>query len=123
MQNIFSNLTTFIPIAIILIAVVAILAIGYVKAPPDKALIISGLRKRPKILIAKAGIKFPFLERKDALIIKQISVDIKTNGYIPTLDFRLYNICWGGKSIPTLFLQKKLHLKATHCKIMLTKPF
>ena len=87
MQNIFSNLTTFIPIAIILIAVVAILAIGYVKAPPDKALIISGLRKRPKILIAKAGIKFPFLERKDALIIKQISVDIKTNGYIPTLDF------------------------------------
>ena len=27
------------------------------------------------------------LERKDNLIVKQISVDIKTNGYVPTLDF------------------------------------
>lgn len=84
MQNI---LSTIIPIAILVIALIAILAIGYIKAPPDKALIISGLRKKPKILIGKAGVKFPFLERKDTLIIKQISVDIKTNGYIPTLDF------------------------------------
>lgn len=60
---------------------------GYEKAPSDKVFIISGLRKKPKILIGKAGIRIPFFERKDILIAKQISVDIKTNGYIPTLDF------------------------------------
>ena len=37
--------------------------------------------------MGKSGIKIPFLERKDELLAKQISVDIKTNGYIPTLDF------------------------------------
>ncbi len=65
---------------------------GYVKAPPDRAVIISGTRKKPKILIGRAGIRIPFLDRKDALIIKQISVDIKTNGYIPTNDFIGVNV-------------------------------
>ena len=69
------------------IIVVIILMTGYVKAPPDVAYIISGLKRHPKILIGRAGIKIPFLERKDNLIVKQISVDIKTNGYVPTLDF------------------------------------
>ena len=68
-------------------AIIAILASGYVKAPPDKAYIISGMKKTPKILIGRAGIKLPFLERKDTLVLKQISIDIKTNGYVPTLDF------------------------------------
>ena len=74
--------------AIIAVVVILIIAMsGYVKAPPDKAYIISGYRKEPRILIGRAGIKIPFLERKDNLIVKQITVDIKTNGYIPTLDF------------------------------------
>lgn len=68
-------------------ALLGILASGYVKAPPDKAFIISGWKKEPKILIGRAGIKFPFLERKDTLVLKQVSIDIKTNGYVPTLDF------------------------------------
>ena len=68
-------------------AVIAIIVSGYVKAPPDKAYIISGIKKTPKILIGRAGIKLPFLERKDTLVLKQISIDIKTNGYVPTLDF------------------------------------
>ena len=77
-------------ITIIVVAALFFLFIimsGYVKAPPDVAYIISGLKKNPKILIGRAGIKVPFLERKDNLIVKQISVDIKTNGYVPTLDF------------------------------------
>ncbi|MCF0136617.1 MAG: flotillin family protein [Lachnospiraceae bacterium] len=69
------------------IAVLAIIGTGYVKAPPDRAYIISGPRREPKILIGRAGIKLPFLERKDVLVLKQISIDIKTNGYVPTLDF------------------------------------
>ena len=77
----------------IIIAVVAalflfiFLLMGYEKAPSDQMFIISGLRKKPRILIGKAGIRIPFFERKDVLIAKQISVDIKTNGFIPTLDF------------------------------------
>lgn len=74
-------------IAIAVVLLVILLASGYVKAPPDIAYIISGFKKEPKILIGRAGIRIPFLERKDNLIVKQISVDIKTNGYIPTLDF------------------------------------
>ncbi|MBR4436002.1 MAG: flotillin family protein [Clostridia bacterium] len=74
-------------IAAAAISVIAILISGYVKAPPDKAYIISGVKKTPKILIGRSGIKLPFLERKDTLVLKQISIDIKTNGYVPTLDF------------------------------------
>lgn len=81
-----TTISFLIPILVIAV-VLGILASGYVKAPPDRAFIISGLKKNPRILIGKAGIKIPFFERKDVLLVKQISVDIKTNGYIPTLDF------------------------------------
>jgi len=79
-----------IGVIVAVVAVVAVLGIlmsGYVKASPDKAYIISGLKKEPKVLIGRAGIKIPFLEKKDELMLRQISIDIKTNGYIPTKDF------------------------------------
>ena len=79
-----------IGVIVAVVAVVVVLGIlmsGYVKASPDKAYIISGLKKEPKVLIGRAGIKIPFLEKKDELMLKQISIDIKTNGYIPTKDF------------------------------------
>lgn len=69
------------------VVILGILASGYVKAPPDVAYIISGFKKNPRILIGRAGIKIPFLERLDRLTLKQVTVDIKTDGYIPTLDF------------------------------------
>lgn len=79
--------------AIVVVLVIVILCLlGYVKAPPDVAFIISGARKKPKILIGRAGVKIPFFERKDQLLLKQISIDIKTNGYVPTLDFIGVNI-------------------------------
>lgn len=81
-----------IAIIIIIVALLVILFTSYVKSPPDKAYIISGLRKTPKILIGKAGLKLPFFERKDELLIKQISIDIKTDDYVPTLDFIGVNI-------------------------------
>ena len=81
------NILMIVLMIVLIIALLAILASGYVKAPPDVAFIISGYKKEPKILIGRAGIKLPFLERKDALLLKQITVDIKTNGYVPTQDF------------------------------------
>lgn len=83
---IFGNKAVLVP-TIIVIAVLIICILGYIKAPPDMAYIISGLRKKPKILIGRAGVRVPFLERVDKLIVRQISVDIKSDGYIPTLDF------------------------------------
>ena len=77
----------YLPFIIPAVCIVLILALGYVKAPPDMAFIISGMRKRPRILIGKAGIRVPFLERLDKLYLGQISVDIKTDTYIPTNDF------------------------------------
>ncbi|MBR4471518.1 MAG: flotillin family protein [Erysipelotrichaceae bacterium] len=64
-----------------------LLICGYVKASPDVAIIISGLRKTPRVLIGRSGIKMPFLEKVDHLHLGQISVDIKTDTYIPTNDF------------------------------------
>ena len=71
-------------IPVVLIAVLA--ACGYVKAPPDTAYIISGFRK-PRILIGKAGIRIPFLERLDKLSLKMFSVDVKTTDYVPNAEY------------------------------------
>ncbi len=79
--------TVLAALLILVVLVIIVIVSGYVKAPPDTAYIISGIKKQPKVLIGKAGIKIPFLERKDTLLVKQMSIDIKTNGYIPTLDF------------------------------------
>ncbi len=78
----------YIGIGVVAVALLLLIIVkGYVKAPPDTAYIISGFKKQPRILIGRAGIRIPFLERIDKLSLKQVTVDIKTDGYIPTLDF------------------------------------
>lgn len=72
---------------IIAIALIALLASGYVKAPPDVAYIISGLHKKPRILVGKAGIKIPFLERMDKLALGAIQIDVKTGSAVPTAEY------------------------------------
>lgn len=86
-----------LPIIAILVAVVIVFLIlifltGYVKASPDTAIIISGLRKNPKVLIGKAGIKIPFLERKDELNLQLIPIDVKTSNAVPTADYININV-------------------------------
>ncbi len=88
---------TLIPVsaAIVVVAIIALLALlamGYVKAPPDQAFIISGLHKEPRILVGRAGIKIPFLERVDKLYLGQMTVDIKTEQSVPTNDFINVNV-------------------------------
>lgn len=79
-------------VAVIVILVVLIFMAGYVKASPDTAVIISGLRKNPKVLIGKAGIKIPFLERKDELNLQLIPIDVKTSNAVPTADYININV-------------------------------
>lgn len=79
-------------IAVVVLAVLGIVASGYVKASPDTAIIISGLRKNPKVLIGKAGVKIPFLERKDELNLQLIPIDVKTSSPVPTADYININV-------------------------------
>lgn len=76
-----------IPIIVVILLILIILITGYVKASPDTAYIISGLRKKPKVLIGKAGIKIPFLEKKDELNLQLIPIDVKTSSAVPTADY------------------------------------
>ena len=82
----------FIPVFVIVVLVLLIFFTGYVKASPDTAIIISGLRKNPKVLIGKAGIKIPFLERKDELNLQLIPIDVKTSNAVPTADYININV-------------------------------
>lgn len=81
------NWVTFIPVGIVILAMIIICAMGYVKAPPDMAYLISGIRKRPRILIGKAGFKIPFFERVDKLYLGAIQIDVKTKSSVPTIEF------------------------------------
>ena len=83
---------SFLPIVIAVAILLVLLLMGYVKAPPDQAYIISGLKKDGKILIGRAGIKIPFFERLDKLYLGQMTVDIKTEQSVPTNDFINVNV-------------------------------
>ena len=82
-----SAIMPFLPFVIIALVVIAILCSGYVKAPPDMAYIISGLHRKPRILIGKAGIKVPFFERLDKLSLGAIQIDVKTGSAVPTAEY------------------------------------
>ena len=75
-----------IGVGVVVAAIVALFASGYVKSPPDTAYIISGFRK-PRILIGKAGFRIPFLERLDKLSLKMFSVDVKTTDFVPNAEY------------------------------------
>ena len=74
--------------AIFLVAVIyGLVQATYVKAPPNRAFIISGLKSTPRILIGTGGFRIPFLERVDDLFLGQVTVPIITESPIPTKDF------------------------------------
>lgn len=82
-----SMILPFVPIILGVIVVCAILAAGYLKAPPDVAYVISGIRKKPRILVGQAGIRIPFFERVDKLALGAIQIDVKTKTAVPTAEY------------------------------------
>ena len=76
----------------IFILIIVLFAIGYVKAPPDMAFIISGIKKKSKIVIGKASIRIPFFERLDKLNLRLIPIDVKTSNAVPTADYININV-------------------------------
>lgn len=93
MKEMLSSLP-ILPILLVVLAIIllAVLMSGYVKASPDQAIIISGLRKTPRELIGRAGIKVPFLEKKDILTLELIPIDVKTSSAVPTADYININV-------------------------------
>lgn len=79
-------------VGIVVIALILIVMTGYVKSPSDTAYIISGLKKEPKYVIGRSSIRIPFLQRMDKLMLKMISVDVKTEDSVPTNDYINVNI-------------------------------
>ena len=77
---------------IAIVLVVILLTMGYVKAPPDMAFIISGIKKKSKIVIGKASIRIPFFERLDKLNLRLIPIDVKTSNAVPTADYININV-------------------------------
>lgn len=66
--------------------VILLFVMGYLKAPPDTAYVISGLGKK-RVLIGKAGWRIPFFERVDKLSLRIMQVDVKTSEAVPTNEF------------------------------------
>jgi flotillin len=79
-------------VGVVVVTLILIVMTGYVKSPSDTAYIISGLKKEPKYVIGRSSIRIPFLQRMDKLMLKMISVDVKTDESVPTNDYINVNI-------------------------------
>ena len=77
---------------IVIVLLIVLLCVGYVKAPPDMAYIISGVKKKSKVVIGKASIRIPFFERRDKLNLRLIPIDVKTSNAVPTADYININV-------------------------------
>ena len=77
-------------IAAAVLFAVLLLVVSYVKAPPDMAYIISGLKRRT--VIGSANFRIPFFERLDKVTLELIQVDVKTSEPVPNADFINVNV-------------------------------
>lgn len=82
-----ASLLSFAPFILVILVFLILAAMSYVKAPPNQAYLISGPRKKSKIIIGRAGFKIPFLERLDKLHLGAIAVDVQTRSSVPTSEF------------------------------------
>ncbi len=73
-------------LGVVALIVLLFLLLGYMKAPPDTAYIISGIGKK-RILIGKAGWRMPFFTRVDKISLRVMQVDVKTSEAVPTNEF------------------------------------
>ena len=85
-------MTGVVVATVVIVVLIALLCMGYVKAPPDMAFIISGVKKKSKVVIGKASIRVPFFERLDKLNLRLIPIDVKTSNAVPTADYININV-------------------------------
>ena len=51
--------------AVILVGI--LIAVSYVKCPPDMVFLISGIKREPRVITGKAAFRIPFFERIDKI--------------------------------------------------------
>ena len=76
-----------ISIAVVIGLIVLLGVMSYLKAPPNMAYVVSGLKKEPRYIIGTNGFRIPFLERLDKLYLGVIGVDVKTREPVPTAEY------------------------------------
>lgn len=81
------SLMSIIISAVIVVFFLILVCSGYLKAPPDMAYLISGVMKKPRVLIGRAGVRIPFFERVDKLPLGAIQIDVKTRTAVPTAEY------------------------------------
>lgn len=81
------NPIIIIAIIVAVVLLIALIASAYMKAAPDEAIIISGWRKEPKVLIGHAGFRIPFIERADTISLKLMTITLNKTDPIPTKDY------------------------------------
>ena len=59
---------------------------GYVIAPPNQAVVITGGGKQ-RVLLGEAGWMIPFLSTRNYISVEQFKTDVKTSNFVPTKDF------------------------------------
>ena len=76
-----------IGIAALVVALIVLFLMSYVKASPDEVILVSGIKKQPKVIKGRAGFRIPFLERADKLSLQLLNIDVKTGNPVPTNDY------------------------------------
>lgn len=76
-----------IGIAALAVALIILFLMSYVKASPDEVILVSGIKKQPKVIKGRAGFRIPFLERADKLSLQLLNIDVKTGNPVPTNDY------------------------------------
>lgn len=70
-----------------IVLLIILFFMSYVKARPDEVVLVSGIRKLPKVIRGRAGLRIPFLERADKLSLQLLNIDVKTANPVPTNDY------------------------------------
>lgn len=82
-----SPIVIVIGIAALAVALIILFFMSYVKASPDEVILVSGIKKQPKVIKGRAGLRIPFLERADKLSLQLLNIDVKTGNPVPTNDY------------------------------------
>lgn len=69
------------------LAVIVLFLMSYVKASPNEVLIISGIKKVPKIIKGGSGFSIPFLQKVDKISLELMNIDVNTKDTVPTKDY------------------------------------
>ena len=77
----------WILLAIVVVLIVVFMTTCYVKAPPSTAYILSGVFKKPRVYVGRGGWKIPIFERLDKVYLGQFTVEVSTDGTVPTHDW------------------------------------